>query len=318
MEVLDEYGSGAESWLLWNMCRQASVNLQLGSDSWCQELHRGTLQGTSFSADLFARTLDFFLTGLVESWAKTGHDTLRRFDLPHLLLYADDILLFGDSSRDLQRKLHDLQKVLSSIGLFINVGKCEGLQNEDGTDPGVWPLGSPCPLRGAPELLYLGAPLSHNSNPMGQLGVSLSKMSSSFFALRKLFDHPDTPVKEKLQLFRSYIASKWTWCSPAVWPTLRSLKSLESFKHTMLLSLLKLDVDPLIPFLSNTVSGRKAVKATCHAHKCKRWGTLWLQHMWSFWGHALRSGLGLPLHKIIASCNSFAAGRAGRGSREVR
>ena len=144
---------------------------------------------------------------------------------------------------------------------------------------------------------------------MGQLGLSLSKVSASFFSLRKLFDHSSTPVKEKLQLFRSYIAAKWTWCSPAVWPTVKALRSLESFKHTLLLSLLKLDSDPLIPFLSNTISRRRAVKAVCHAHGCKRWGSLWLEHLWSFWGHALRSTLALPLHELMRACSSFAAGR---------
>ena len=205
--------SSTESWFLWNMCRDNSVGLQLGSQAWNQKLERGVLQGTSFSADLFSRTLDYFLTGVVQEWKQNEHPAFRNFCLPHLLLYADDLLLFGASASELQAKLRCIQRVLSSIGLHINLSKCAVLQNDDGTAPGVWPLKSCLPLQSVEELLYLGVPLAHNQNPMGQLGLSLSKVSASFFSLRKLFDHSSTPVKEKLQLFRSYIAAKWTWCS---------------------------------------------------------------------------------------------------------
>ncbi|CAE7238466.1 unnamed protein product, partial [Symbiodinium necroappetens] len=47
---------------------------------------------------------------------------------------------------------------------------------------GIWGKGAAAPLQGAESLL--------------------------------LFDHPDTPVSEKLALFQSYITSKWAWCAP--------------------------------------------------------------------------------------------------------
>ena len=130
-------------------------------------------------------------------------------------------------------------------------------------------------------------------------------MSSAFFGLRRLFDHPDTPVKEKLLLFQSYITSKWTWCCPTVYPTVRALKSLESFKHTLLLSLLKLQTDPLQPFLANVVSRRRAVKVICEIHKSARWGELWLTRLWTFWGHAFRSKADLPLQHLLAKGSSW-------------
>ena len=55
-----ETESCAEASILWDLCRNTSVDMQLGSESWSQTLGRGVLQGTSFSADLFSRTLAFF------------------------------------------------------------------------------------------------------------------------------------------------------------------------------------------------------------------------------------------------------------------
>ena len=187
----------AEASLLWEFCNNTSVDLQLGTHAWSQKLGRGLLQGTSFSADVFSRVLDFFLSPLLNTWKQTAHKTFSRFDLPHLLLFADDILVLGSSAAELQAKLHDLQHCLSVIGLHINFAKCSVLHNEDGGCPGVWPYKWSSPLQGCNDLVYLGVPLSHKQTPLGQLGVSLARVSSSFFALRKLFDHPSTPVVTK-------------------------------------------------------------------------------------------------------------------------
>ena len=119
----------------------------------------------------------------------------------------------------------------SALTSLLNFAKCSILNGEGGCTPGVWGRGVAGPLSGTDHLTYLGVPLCYHSSTLRQLGVSLAKTSSACFAL-------DTPVKEKLALFQSYVASKWAWCSPVVYPSARALKSLEAFKHTFLLSLL--------------------------------------------------------------------------------
>ena len=95
------------------------------------------------------------------------------------------------------------------LGLRLNLAKCSVLNSEEGTTPAVWAQGSATPLQGTDHLTYLGFPLCYRSSTLGQLGVSLAKTSSAFSGPRRLFDHPDTPVQEKLQLFQAYITSKW-------------------------------------------------------------------------------------------------------------
>ncbi|CAE7356851.1 unnamed protein product [Symbiodinium sp. CCMP2592] len=294
-----------ESLVLWQLCCNTEVRLQLGSRSWSQELERGLLQGTSYSADLFSRIIDHFLGGLLRRWQASEHEVFTRYDLPHALLFADDILLFGTDTKELQIKLRDLQLTLESIGLQLNLSKCNILDDEDGTTPGIWGRNAAAPIAGAESILYLGVPLCYGGNALGGLGVSLAKMSSAFFGLRRLFDHPDTPVSEKLLLFQTYITSKWSWCAPAVYPSVQALRSLESFKHTLLLSLLKLQVDPLQPFLANVLARRRAVKVTCEVFKSVRWGELWLTRLWNFWGHVFRSKADLPIHRIVSKCATW-------------
>ena len=245
------------------------------------------------------------LRRLFERWRASQHPAFLKFQLPHALLFADDILLFAATEKEMQSKLHALQLTLESIGLKLNLSNCSVLDNEDGATPGVWGCKSCTPLQRVSHLLYLGVPLCYKATPIGQLGVSLAKLSSAFFGLRRLFDHPDTPVHEKLLLFQTYITSKWTWCCPTIFPSRKSLRSLESFKHTLLLSLLKLQSDPLQGFVVNTIARRRAVKVLCEVHKSTRWGELWLSRLWTFWGHVLRQQPVLPLGTVLRSCSSW-------------
>ena len=61
--------------------------------------------------------------------------------LPHLLLYADDVMLFAMSPAELQLKLRDLADCLAAIGLHVNPRSCAVL-NTNGTTPGIWFRGS--------------------------------------------------------------------------------------------------------------------------------------------------------------------------------
>ena len=71
-----------EALALWTMCQNTKVCLQIGSHMWMQELQRGLLQGTSFSADLFSRVLDYFCAGLLERWKQNRHPAFGMFSSP--------------------------------------------------------------------------------------------------------------------------------------------------------------------------------------------------------------------------------------------
>ena len=173
-----------EALLLWELTQQTKVSLQLGADHWGQELQRGLLQGTAFSADRFARVIDHFLQGLLPKWDASCSKAFRQFELPHCLLFADVLLILASSTVELQQKLRDLQETLKAIGLHINTHKCSVLKQPDGATPAVWPRGAAMPLQGESELMYLGVPLAHKTTPLGQMGASLAKVSAAFFGLR--------------------------------------------------------------------------------------------------------------------------------------
>ena len=115
------------------------------------------MQGSSYSADLFSRVIDFHLRDLQSRWSDLYPRWKDDLGLPHFLLYADDIMLFAMDAPELQAKLRDLTDALSAIGLFVNPAKCSVL-NVGGATPGIWPRGSCTPLQGSDRLLFFGGP----------------------------------------------------------------------------------------------------------------------------------------------------------------
>ena len=59
----------------------------------------------------------------------------------------------------------------------MNTAKSSVLHDERGCCSGVWPFKQLYPLQGADDLVYLGVPLAHKQTPLGQLGLSLAKVS---------------------------------------------------------------------------------------------------------------------------------------------
>ncbi|CAE7227014.1 pol [Symbiodinium microadriaticum] len=182
---------------LWDLCSANTLHMSLGAASWEVNVHQGILQGSSYSADVFARVIDYHLRGLHERWNSKFPKWDDGVGLPHFLLYADDLLVFAMSPAELQSKLHDITDSLQAIGLFINAGKCSVL-NVQGSTPGVWTRNSCRPLAGKDSLVFLGVPLSHTNNPDTMLMHSLRKMTNSYFAMKKVLDHATTSHRVRL------------------------------------------------------------------------------------------------------------------------
>ncbi|OLQ14689.1 hypothetical protein AK812_SmicGene1123 [Symbiodinium microadriaticum] len=195
-----------EASLLWDLCSSNQLHMSLGTAEWKVRVSQGILQGSAYSADLFARTLDYHLRGLQDKWTQDYPAWGDNLSLPHFLLYADDIMLFAMSPREMQRKLHELADTLATIGLFVNPKKCSVL-NINHTTPGIWPRGACRPLEGKDRLMFLGVPLAHTNSPDLVLAHPLRKLTNSFFAMKKILDKPATPRRTKEDLLGKVMLS---------------------------------------------------------------------------------------------------------------
>ena len=94
-----------EAWCLWKLCSDNTLVMMLADEQWTVPVRQGIMQGTSFSADVFARVIDHFLSPLLERWHARYPEWQRKVKaMPHMLLYADDILVLASNPRELQQK----------------------------------------------------------------------------------------------------------------------------------------------------------------------------------------------------------------------
>ena len=187
-----------EKELLWQLISTSGVQMGIGHRRWKHELGRGLLQGTTFSADIFSRVLDWYMGGLLVQWGRKYEDwTTRVGRLCHLLLYADDLLIFADTPQDLQAKVQDVVDCLSAIGLQPNLSKSKVLAAPGGgAAPAVWLRGQVTPLPAEEHMLYLGVPMSLVPNAEVMLSHVLRKTSHTYHAFRSLLRSPHTPTRE--------------------------------------------------------------------------------------------------------------------------
>ena len=92
--------------------------------------------------------------------------------------------------------------------------------------------------------------------------------------------------------------------APAMYPDTRSLKTIEGNKNTYLLSLCRVGTDPLLPWLGNTASRRRAVRLACMIAEGPDWRRMCLCRLWNYYGHLARSPIQHPMRVLLNVCSS--------------
>ena len=185
--------------VLFRLLTNTQVELSLGGSLHSVVLGRGLMQGTSYSADVFSRVVDFFLSPLHDSFDLHHPDwNSPNLGLPHFIVYADDVLVFADTPQALQAKVQQLVDSLQAIGLVVNSDKTRVMSSHDDQSPGVWLRGSPLPLRVESSLQFLGVPLSHSPQPHGIISYLLRRTSNSYYGFKRIMMAGGAPAHVRL------------------------------------------------------------------------------------------------------------------------
>ena len=306
----------AEAIQLAKLCFGTSVVVGVGGVERTLQLQRGIMQGSAFSADVFSRMMDWALKPQaleMERLFPVWSESIR--GIPHFLIYADDLIVFADSEAALQTKVSMLVRALQGIGLEVNPSKCRVLHELGGeTCPGVWLPATASPLKGEDQLVFLGVPVGHNVGASVILSHLLRKTNNTFFAFKRLLDDSGTSLALRLNLFDSFVTSKWQWAAPALFPDQKSLRQLESHKNTYLLSICRVGTDPLMHWVDNTISRRRAVRLMCLMANGPDWRKVWLKRFWTYHGHLARCKLQHPQRILLSVCSSANLTRGLRAS----
>ena len=182
---LGTLGPSAEAALLLAIILNSTASLSVGSEHWVQDLLQGLKQGSSYSAELFARVLDHFISPLLHTWITKFPTWLKdsRGVMLHAILYADDIVLLFPSRSYALMMLTEARDTLKATGLHLALEKCQFICSPGQDRSPLVPEGFPAdlPVKHAEAFLYLGILVGFNLSCATVLSRRLSGASGAFW-----------------------------------------------------------------------------------------------------------------------------------------
>ena len=285
-------GSSREGHLLLRLVTEARVTLQLAGVSWTQPLQRGIVQGAPYSAELFARILDYHARGVHAQWQlqeETWLHTCVCVCALLMVMYADDIVLLATSCAQMARMVAGLSEVLSAIGLRLAYAKCKFLKGCHARDE-VLTVGRE-PVIFVQRFVFLGILMGFSMSCVDVLVHRLGRAAKTFHGFYRILCGGTAPVTKRLQLLDKFVTSKWRWMAPAIRPVSTVRKALDNLHLTYATSIVRPQYDPFMSCLNNWTTQRRAARMTAHLVGHVAWSVIQAKQFFSYWGHAAR----LPL-----------------------
>ncbi|UYV65298.1 hypothetical protein LAZ67_3003857 [Cordylochernes scorpioides] len=204
--------------LIKNFYQEAKITIRWkGQYSNNVKINSGVLQGESLSPLLFI----LYMADLIELY---NNSALTGFHLPdfgvlHLLMYADDIAIIGESIINLQIKINLLKSYLDKNKLVLNENKSKIIVFRNGGRPARhenWYWGD-TPLTVASNITYLGYPFTSTINSKKVALFYKAKANTAINAtIRLIKKEKINSLKVALNLFDSVIKSILLYAAP-VW-----------------------------------------------------------------------------------------------------
>ena len=219
---------------------------------------RGVKQGDPLSPLLFNSVIDYCVDGLIEEDA-IKVDSLA---VTHLA-FADDIVVFSDTTEGLQRQVDILSTRFSQCGLSVNPSKCKTLNIVVNEQRGVWACDSRPFLKIGLECIdalqvldtykYLGI-------ETGALKPDNGPIYSNFTCNLTKLDQAPLKPHQKVELCRDYIIPASTHTLNFSGPSKKALQSLDKATRRYIRRWLRLPRDTSLGvFHASTDAGGLAI-----------------------------------------------------------
>ena len=263
-------------------CREAEVLLQ-------QELTQGILQGSSYSAELFARCVDHYLAGAQAKWQQEESTWLQTEQGDKLFLapFADDLVLLGTTRDQTQRLLKDSEITLQAIGLYFNSKKCKFLRSP-GLSSRPLILGNGSLVECEDTMLFLGILLGFHLTCVAVLAARMAKVGNAFWGYLQILRQTGVGLKQRLKVFDCFVTSRWRWLSPAVRPTQAVQAYLKKAHTTFLMVIMGFQRDPFQGAVDSWIAKRRASRLAAQQLQHRRWESEHVRSFFGYWGHAAR------------------------------
>ena len=194
------------------------------------EIHNGLKQGDALSPLLFNLVLEHAIKSLED---KEG---VQLNGIHKLLVYADDIVLLGDSDEILKDNMHILRSNTRELGLEVNVNKTKYM---------VTRRNASCNANGqlmtnegnfeeVAEFKYLGALITNRNEIQKEIKHRLNSGNACYYALQRLLSSRLLSKNIKLKIYKTVILPVILYGCETWTLTLREEKRLRVFENKVL------------------------------------------------------------------------------------
>ncbi|PSN49532.1 hypothetical protein C0J52_04975 [Blattella germanica] len=191
------------------------------------EIHNGLKQGDALSLLLFNFVLEHPIKSL------ENKEGIQLNGIHKLLVYADDIVLLGDSEEILMDNMHILRSSTRKLGLEVNVNKTKYM---------VTRRNASCKANGqlmtnegnfeeVAEFKYLGALITNRNEKQKEIKHRLNSGNACYYALQQLLSSQLLSKNIKLKIYKTVILPVILYGCETWTLTLREEKRLRVFEN---------------------------------------------------------------------------------------
>ena len=174
-------------------------------------------------------------------------------------MYADDIVLLGESATEIQEVLVNLSESAKSFGMHFAPSKCKMLlQDWEGQVPALILDGEQ--LTPVNQFVYLGSCITPGGQITAEISARIQKARQAFANLSHLWRRRDVRLSIKGRVYAAAVRPVLLYGSET-WPLRKEdIKKLEVFDHRCLRNIARIWWDHRI---RNTVVRRRVFGASC-------------------------------------------------------
>lgn len=183
--------------MLYQKC-YSCVQIGNGRSEWF-ETKRGVQQGSALSPLLFVIVMD----KVIKSIKKTDSET-------NALVFADDVLLWGETEAEVQKKLNKWNDTFKNFGLKMSKTKTvEMTINREGTSSNIFLEGTK--LESVSHFKYVGSTISKDNTVKQEILNRTQKASNFYNQVRSLLWDCKIPQKAKTIMYHTYFVPILTY-----------------------------------------------------------------------------------------------------------
>ena len=196
-----------------------------GSTSSLKQQRAGICQGCPLSPFLFVAVMTVLMRDAYDNLsdeAKTAQNDGLLYDI----LYADDTLIVGTSTKYVDDLARTVEEAGAQYGMSLHWGKTQGL-SVNSLETMRAPNGTP--IEAHESLTYLGALLTADGRGDSEISRRIGIAYSDFRHLRKAWNHANLTQKQKLQFLHALVISKLTYGLCTIWLVKAQQRRLDGF-----------------------------------------------------------------------------------------